>query len=245
MFAYSSIGLYNEYIKIGGKIMFFSFKNDPYIAVIGDIKESKRIENRSEVQKKLKQVLEEINEKYINDISSKFMITLGDEFQGLLCNGSNIMDIISEIERKMYPVKIRFGIGVGTITTDVNKEMSVGADGPAYYKARNAIETLKDNENKKQTNAADIRIEVEGDNQAITIMINTILLLLTVIKESWSDRQREIIWDMLKHQDSQINVAKRFKIKQPAVQKSLSKGKYYAYKDALDTIVKALAEIRR
>ncbi|WP_326909805.1 SatD family protein [Sedimentibacter sp. MB31-C6] len=225
--------------------MFFSFKNDPYIAVIGDIKESKRIENRSEVQKKLKQVLEEINEKYINDISSKFMITLGDEFQGLLCNGSNIMDIISEIERKMYPVKIRFGIGVGTITTDVNKEMSVGADGPAYYKARNAIETLKDNENKKQTNAADIRIEVEGDNQAITIMINTILLLLTVIKESWSDRQREIIWDMLKHQDSQINVAKRFKIKQPAVQKSLSKGKYYAYKDALDTIVKALAEIRR
>lgn len=225
--------------------MFFFFINNPYVAIIGDIKESKKIDNRNEVQKRLKQVLEEINEKYDNDISSMFIITLGDEFQGLLCNGANTMYIISEIERKMYPVKIRFGVGVGTITTEVRKEMSIGADGPGYYKARNALEVLKDNEKKKQTNAADIRIEIESDNQATTIMINTILSLLTVIKDSWSDRQREIIWDMLEHQDSQIDVAKRLKIKQPAVQKSLSKGKYYAYKDALDTIGKALAEIRR
>ena len=225
--------------------MFFSFENDPYIAVIGDIRQSKKIKNRSEVQEKLKQALEDINEKYDNEISSKFIITLGDEFQGLLCSGSNTMDIITEIERKMHPIKIRFGVGIGAITTDVNKEMSIGADGPGYYKARGAIEFLKENEKKKQTNAADIRIEVEGDNQSITIMINTILSLLTVIKDSWSDRQREIIWDMLQHQDSQTDAAKRFKIKQPAIQKSLSKGKYYAYKDALDTIGRALAEIRR
>lgn len=225
--------------------MFFSFENDSHVAIIGDIKQSKKIDNRSEVQKKLKFILEEINEKYDNEISSKFIITLGDEFQGLLSSGANTMDIIAEIERKMYPVKIRFGVGIGAITTPVNKEMSIGADGPGYYKARDAIEFLKENEKKKQTNTADVRIEAEGDNQAITIMINTILTLLTVIKDSWSDRQREIIWDMLKHQDSQVDVAKRFNIKQPAVQKSLSKGKYYAYKDALDTIGRALAEIRR
>lgn len=225
--------------------MFFSFENDIYIAVIGDIKESKKITNRSEVQKKLKQILEKINDKYTDDISSKFMITLGDEFQGLLCNGKNIMNIIFEIERDMYPVKIRFGVGAGTITTAVNKEMSIGADGPGYYNARNAIEIIKENEKKKQTNAADIRFEAEGSNQATTIMINTILSLLTVIKNSWSDRQREIIWDMLQYQDNQVDAANRFKIKQPAIQKSLAKGKYYAYKDALDTIESSLSEIRR
>ena len=123
--------------------------------------------------------------------------------------------------------------------------MSIGADGPGYYKARNAVEILKENERKKQTNAADIRFEAEGSNQAITIMINTILSLLTVIKDSWSDRQREIIWDMLQHQDNQVDAANRFKIKQPAIQKSLARGKYYAYKDALDTIESALSEIRR
>ncbi|NLJ59106.1 MAG: hypothetical protein GX339_09715 [Tissierellia bacterium] len=225
--------------------MFFSFKNSPYIAVIGDIRDSKKIKQRSEVQRKLKSILEEINEKYYGDIVSKFMITLGDEFQGLLCKGSNTMDIILEIERKMYPVKIRFGVGIGAITTDINKEMPIGADGPGYYNARKAIDFMKDNEKKKQTNTADIRIEVEGDNQGTTIMINTILSLLTVIKDSWTDRQREIIWDMLEHQDKQVDVAERFNIKQPAVQKSLSKGSYYAYKDALDTISRALAEIRR
>ena len=225
--------------------MFFSFYNNPYVAIIGDIKESKKINNRSEVQKNLNKILEEINKKYKSDISSKFIITLGDEFQGLLCNGINTMNIVSEIERKMYPVKIRFGIGMGRITTDVEKEMALGADGPGYYKARTAVRYLKDNEKKKQAIAADVRFEVESDNQATTIMLNTILALMTAIKESWSDRQREIIWDMLEHQDSQIDVAKRMRIQQPAVQKSFAKGKYYAYKDALDTIRKALEEIRR
>lgn len=225
--------------------MFFSFNNEPFIAIIGDIKQSKTIENRREVQEKLKSALDEINKNHSDDIASKFSITLGDEFQGLLRNGKNTMDIITEIEMEMYPVEIRFGVGIGAITTDVNKEMSLGADGPAYYNARNAIETLKDDEKKRQTDAAYIRLETDGDNIATTIMINTIMTLLTVIKDSWSDRQREIIWDMLKHQDSQTDVAKRFKINQSSVQKGLSKGKYYAYKDALDTLGKALSEIRR
>ncbi len=225
--------------------MFFFFLYDPYIAMIGDIKESKKIDNRREVQKRLESVLEEINEEYASDISSRFMITLGDEFQGLLCNGANTMNIISKIERKMYPIKMRFGVGVGEITTEVNKEMSIGADGPGYYKAREAIEYLKYNEKRKQINAADVRLEVDSENQESTIMINTILSLMTMLKETWSDRQRQIIWDMLEHQDSQLKVAERLEIKQPAVQKSLSKGKYYAYKNALDTIGKALDGIRR
>jgi hypothetical protein len=224
--------------------MFFSFSFNPYIAIIGDIKESKKIENRNEVQEQLKKVLKDINEIYASDISSKFLITLGDEFQGLLCNGTSTMQIIFEIEKKMYPIKLRFGVGVGAITTEINSELPIGADGPGYYKAREAIQYLKENRKRNQTNTADIRFEVDGENQASTIMINTILSLMTVIKESWSERQKEIIWDMLEYQDGQANVAKRLNIKQPTVQKGLANGKYYAYKEALDNVVKALEEIR-
>lgn len=225
--------------------MSFFFSYDPYIAIIGDIKESKKIENRNEIQKKLNKILHDINEKYAKDISSKFIITLGDEFQGLLCNGKNITHMISEIERRMYPVKIRFGIGVGKITTQVNNEISIGADGPAYHKARAAVEYLKDREKRNQTNPADIRLETDTENLKSTNLVNAVLSLMAVIKESWSDRQREIIWDMLEHQDSQSDAAKRLGIKQPSVQKSLSKGKYYAYKEAADTVGEALGEIRR
>ena len=225
--------------------MYFLFNQSPYIAVIGDIKDSKRMKDRNQVQEKLQAKLYEINEKYATEIASKFMITLGDEFQGLLSCGANTLQIITEIEQSMYPVKLRFGVGIGEITTKINPDMAIGADGPGYYKARAAIEYLKENEKRKQTIMSDIRFEVDGENQGITTMINTMLSLLTVIKSSWSDRQREVIWDMLQTQDSQVNVAKRFKIQQPTVQKILASGKYYAYKEALDTIGKALEEIRR
>ena len=146
------------------------------------------------------------------------------------------MEILSEIERKLHPVKVRIGIGIGDITTDINREIAIGADGPGYYMARAAIEHLRADEKRKQTNSADIRIEIDCDVKNLTIMLNTILTLMTAIKESWSDRQREIIWDMMEHQDSQVDVAKRLGITQSTVQKALSKGKYYAYKDAFDTI---------
>ena len=225
--------------------MLFSLFPNPYIAIIGDIKESRKLEKRGAVQEKLRGVLNEINEAYSQDISSKFLITLGDEFQGLLCNGANALRIISEIEMKMHPVKLRFGVGVGAITTDIIREMSIGADGPGYYRAREAIHFLKDNEKRNQTNKANIRVEVDGDNQAPTTMINTILSLMSVIKDSWSDRQREIIWNMMEYQDGQTNVANRLHITQATVHKGLASGKYYAYKEALDTIGKALGEIRR
>jgi len=225
--------------------MFFSFKNDSYIAIIGDMKNSKIMNDRNSIQNGLKSTLHKINEKYSKDISAKFMITLGDEFQGLLHAGGDVMYIIEEIQTEMYPVAIRFGIGVGSITTDINVEMAIGADGPGYYKARQAIEFLKENELKNMTHAADIRIEVDGDNEASTAMMNTVLSLLTIVKDSWTDRQREIIWDTIKYQDSQVKSAARLHVAQSSIQRGLKSGNYYAYRDAIDTLSNVLMEIRR
>ncbi len=221
--------------------MFF-FEN-VYIAIIGDIQDSKIIEDRKNVQIKLEEVLEEINVQYSNDIASKFMITLGDEFQGLLLRGTNVMNIISKIERGMYPVRLRFGVGIGEITTDINPNMSIGADGPGYYRAREAIGNLKEKEKKKKTYAGDILFKADDKNQTIMDMLNTIIELMFAIKSFWSDRQREIIWNMLEYHDNQIDAAKRLKIKQPTVQKALVAGKYYAYKGAMDTVTNVLREI--
>jgi len=225
--------------------MAFYFINDPYIAIIGDIKKSKELEDRKSVQNKLEETLNAINKKYGEGISAKFTITLGDEFQGLLSAGSSVMEIIEEIQREMYPVEIRFGVGIGPITTDINSEMAIGADGPAYHKAREAIEFLKEDEQKNKTNASDIRIEEDGDNGASTIMLNTILSLLAVVKTGWSDRQREIIWDTMKYQDGQAKSAERLEVAQSSIQRGLNNGNYYAYKDAIDIISKEMKGIRR
>jgi len=224
--------------------MFFSFPYNPYIAIIGDIKKSQKLKDRKVVQDKLKILLDHINGKYHQDVSAKFMITLGDEFQGLLRNGSNIIKMIEQIQREMYPVEIRFGLGIGAITTDINSEMAIGADGPGYYKARQAIDFLKQNELKNMTSVSDIRIEADGDNESTIVMLNTILSLLAVLKTNWTNRQREIIWDSLKYEDGQGKSAERLSIAQSSVQRGLNNGNYYAYKGALDTVSNILKQIR-
>jgi len=225
--------------------MFFSFSNNSYIAIIGDMKNSKIMNDRNSVQNELKKILDKVNKKYSKDISARFMITLGDEFQGLLHDGAHVMPIIEEIQSEMYPVKIRFGIGIGPITTDINFEMAIGADGPGYYKARQAIEFLKENERKNRTHASDIRIEADGDNDDSSAVMNALLSLLTLVKDNWTDRQREIIRDTMKYRDSQAQSAERLKIAQSSVQRSLKSGNYYAYRDAMDTLANVLTKIRR
>lgn len=223
--------------------MFFFFSYSPYIAIIGDIKKSKKIEDRKFIQIKLKKVLDGINERYACDLSAKFVITLGDEFQGLLCKGENVLNIIEEVKREMYPIQVRFGIGVGEITTDINFEMAIGADGPGYYNARQAIEILKQSEQKNKTKSSDLRIEIEDDKSSVSILLNTIFSLMTVIQNNWSERQREIIWEIDKYGGSQLECAERLCISQSSVQRSLNNGDYYAYKNAKDTVNNVLKEI--
>ncbi len=223
--------------------MFFHYNSRSYIAVIGDVKRSRELEDRSKVQCQLRAILDKINEQYANDIVAKFVITLGDEFQGLLVSDAHVMEIISVLQSRMHPVEIRFGIGFGSITTDIDPEMAIGADGPAYYRARESVEYLKEKEKRKQTYTGDIRFEMNEANGTAAMMLNTIADLMYAIRSSWSERQREVIYSMLEQQESQSDVAKRLNIKQPTVQKILVAGKFYAYKDALDTSIQVLKEI--
>ena len=131
-----------------------------YYAIIGDIKRSKKIENRCEIQEKLKKILDNVNSIYNNDISAKFLITLGDEFQGLLEITAPILEIIKYIQREIYPIKLRFGVGIGNVSTLINHEAAIGADGPAFYAAREMIEFLREQEKKLKEQAADIQISV-------------------------------------------------------------------------------------
>ena len=225
--------------------MFFLFNFKPYIAIIGDIKDSRKIPDRLTVQEKMGAVLKDINHKYDRDIATDFLITLGDEFQGLLLSGEHIMEILLEIERRMYPVRMRFGIGVGAITTGISRKMAIGSDGPAYYRAREAVEYLKQIEKRNRAEASTRRVASDGDNQASIMLLNTIFTLMKVVEDSWTDRQRMTIEDMLEHRDSQAAAAKRLNITQPTVQKALAKGNYYAYCEALNTVGSVLGEIRQ
>lgn len=215
-----------------------------FAAVIGDIKDSRHLENRKEVQVHLQEILDRLNEKYKDHIVSKFLITLGDEFQGLLCGGEHILDMVNEIRMEMYPVQLRFGIGFGQITTDIKSEMALGADGPGYYRAREAVELLKEREKKNRPVLAELCLRLDEKDQEKEVLLNTVFDLMYVVESGWTERQRETIWDMLLYGDGQQNTARRLSISQPTVQKALAAGSYYTYENALKNASKILGDIQ-
>lgn len=222
--------------------MFFFFDYCPYIAIIGDIKDSRHSENRRAVQLRLKKVLNAINGEYERELASMFMITLGDEFQGLLKAGSAAVSIIDKIEREMYPVKIRFGIGVGKMTTDVDFDMPLGADGPAYYNARVMIDELKAAEQKKMESKDNVKVSIQ-DYADASELINTIFSLLTTIKETWTLRRVEIMNAYLNCGGTQKEAAQVLGINQSTVQKALASSNFYTYRRALESVSKVFSGI--
>lgn len=113
------------------------------VVIIGDIVASKQIENRNEVQENLNQVLSHLNYPHRNDLLSNYTITIGDEFQVVLSEFDSVFSDIINISVNLYPVKVRFAIGIGTLSTPINEEQAIGMDGPAFYLARHGIEGLK------------------------------------------------------------------------------------------------------
>ncbi|HPF88778.1 MAG TPA: SatD family protein, partial [Candidatus Limiplasma sp.] len=146
----------------GGDSMFNFFDYTPFVVIIGDIKGSKKLINRNAVQKQLRELLGAINQTFQATVASDFRITLGDEFQGLLYCGKPVAHILDRIEREMFPVKIRFGIGVGEITTDI-RSSTTEIDGPAYNLARDMIDMLRASETEKMEPKTNVKIEIQGN----------------------------------------------------------------------------------
>ena len=218
----------------------FCFK--PYIAIIGDLIDSRRLQDRKTVQEKLTNILNNTNEIYSRDLGSRFMITLGDEFQGLMQNGNHFIEILEKIERDIYPIKIRFGIGVGEITTEIDFSSPFGADGSAYYNARNMIDTLKTIEKRKMKPMLNIGIKIEN-HDSMTALINSIFSQNTIIKSKWTTRQREIVYAYVKCGGTQDAAAQVLGINQATVQKALQASGYYTSQYALRSVNEVLVQI--
>lgn len=254
-------------------------KEKYYIAVIGDIKDSRKAPDRRTLQERLEKTLREANslssfpgaerfrenppefyKSFLPDlpsgkkpktagrnespIASDFMITLGDEFQGLLSSGAHLMHIIDYMERNMFPTRLRFGIGIGAIHTPVDRHSPFGMDGPAYHLARDMITVLKDSERMRGEPSANMRIGVEGDDRLV-LLVNTIFSLMAPIKEDWTMKQVQVMNVFMgKGQMKQQTTAEAVGITQPSVQKALAASHFYTYHYALHTISTALSDIQ-
>lgn len=211
-----------------------------YIAIIGDLIKSRQSQNRANTQNIMHEAFVKLNDKYSDLIVSKFTITLGDEFQGLLKPQAEIFQVLDQIQR-LIPHPIRFGIGYGDIVTAINPEISIGADGPAYWQARNAIEYIKENHwNGKGQRYFQGLKELE-------MSLNTILLLCDTLKSQWTDLQSETFDQMLAqgiytYQFNQKDFAEELGISQSSLSKRLNSSNIKVYLKGMETASHLLEE---
>ena len=158
------------------------------IAVIGDMIKSRSISDRYRAQQVLQEELHRINLRYQASLASKFTVTLGDEFQGLIKNSHGLLRLLDEISFALLPIRFRFGIGIGTLNTEIDPTTSLGADGPAYWKAREAIDFVH---KYNDYGRANVHLMAANHHESIGL-INEILKLTAFQMSGWRDSQLEV-----------------------------------------------------
>lgn len=212
-----------------------------YIAIIGDLIDSKKTAHRAQLQENLIQSFYVINQKYAHIIVSKLTITLGDEFQVLIKPNEQLFQFIDDIQRLInHP--IRFGIGYGNISTEINPEMSIGADGSAYWHARAAIEEVASN-----NYSGNLRQVFIGLGEKDTT-INTILLVTDTLRSSWTRNQLDVFNGLLEegiYQPvfNQSVLAKKLNLSASALSKRLNAGNIKIYLKAKENLINMIEEV--
>ena len=124
--------------------------------------------------------------------------------------------------------------------TAPSPDSALGADGPAYYAAREMVDLLHENENKNKRAEADIQFSIYDEYSFEIEQINTMLALIKVIEDKWKPEQRLTIWDMIENGGSQQDCAERINTTQSTVGRRLISGNYYLYKRTLEVLDKAI-----
>lgn len=184
-----------------------------YLVLIADIVSSRQILQREQTQEDLRSVLQELSRTNPN-LVSPYTITLGDEFQAVFNRADNVFSDAMEILSALYPVKIRFSFGVGSILTQINHEQALGMDGPAFYHARTGIEQLKD---------TNYLFSIAGIDKPDSTLIQESLHLVSYSFSSWNRTRLHTFRSLFNQLDIQ-KIAAELHVSDKAIYKTISEG---------------------
>lgn len=185
------------------------------IAFIGDIVGSKQLSDRSEVQDQLREVLQRLNRRGDPGVLSPYTITLGDEFQAVLGRADRVFLDALTIWVAMEPVRVRFSFGVGRLETPINAQEAIGMDGPAFHRARQGIEDLKETSGL-------FAITGEQGRGCVALMKPT-LALISHLVGSWQPNRWRILLRLYEG-GTVKEIAEELGISESAVYKNIESG---------------------
>ncbi len=192
------------------------------IAVIADIMGSRKLDDRSAAQRTLDETIAAV-EQDVPLAEQPLTPTVGDEQQGVYRELESALVSLLMIQLRLPDgLAFRFGIGVGEVRSvpSVHTEL---ADGPGWYAARAAIETVHAREGRAVPRTRTWIVGAPGQDEVMESTIaasNAYLLVRDELVSAMSERERRLTYGRLIGR-SQLELAAEEDITQPSVSKSL------------------------
>lgn len=206
-----------------------------YLAVIGDLRKSRALQDRSSVQLHLEETLRDLNRVLgRSSLAARFVVTLGDEFQGLLKLPAAGLDALLFVEAALRDVTLkfplRFGLGWGRVSTEFRRQ-ALGMDGPCFHNAREALQ-----EGKREDRWATVcGFGEDGDR-----VLNGLFALLGAVRDGWTNRQRETV-AVVREARTQKDAAELMGVRPSTVSQALTAALYSPVCDAEAALATALS----
>ena len=176
-------------------------KNGPSVTVIGDLVGSRRSADRSAVHARFEQAVDAINAEFAPPVPLR--IGLGDEFQGIFASLGAAIAATLRLRMTLLPdVDVRQGIGWGRVL--VLAEEPRVEDGPGWWAARAAIETVEAYERKAPLRGVRTAY-VPADDEAgpAPALVNATLMARDQIVTGLSERSMSVLDGLLRGRQQQ------------------------------------------
>jgi hypothetical protein len=208
-----------------------------YVAVIGDMVGSRALDGsrRGAVQTAFAQLMDRLNDEFAPRLQGRFVIALGDEFEGLIhasAASQTIPQLVWRIEETFPDPVIRLGFGLGGIDTPLDDNVTT-LDGPAFHHAREAIASA----------AHDHRLGgvFQGFGQNHDAILNGIARVLCHQRSRWSKQQRRVA-RLLHRGMRQIEIAKTMSRSRQAVSVDTRAAGWDAYTEGERAWIQAIED---
>lgn len=182
-----------------------------YLVVIGDIVDSKKLNDRHKVQSELENIISCIDNR---SLKIPYSIIQGDEIQALYSKPDGLFADIISVMSALYPVKIRFAIAAGIVVGDLDKGSTRGLDGSAFHNARKTMDILK------QEGAL---FNLMHSQSTVRQMSNSSLAIISNAMETWKSNRFRILVNLMSGATVD-QISKQLGISSSAIYKNISDG---------------------
>lgn len=205
---------------------------DTYVALIADVRGSRRLDNFPERRDR---ALRELSEAHRVEgwLDADYAVTAWDEFSALIVQPPALPGVMWDIYKAFRPLSLRVGVGGGAVERHRARELPINesATGEAFFLAREALESL----GVRKQRSGSAGIAVRWDSPAIEHALNASLRPLDLLISAITDTQWEAI-ELYEESGRQDEVARKLGKSKSTISRTLTTARYWDIRAGFDDL---------